>query len=454
MKHPHRALSVLFLFFQFVFPVQAQDLAEETAARIDRYYQLVGPEVGCRLYDPCYVLTLAELRPAGRWNGNPFKDEAHKAKFEALDRVARTQGFSFRVSADGGLEVLSLNGLKRLSANSGFTWLEPFPDSGGWAEWEDWTLKSMAAAQAYAQQQGIEREDIGFHLVEGFMLGYPQAAVESYMFASSDPVHHARAIDVGMAHSMELENGAPDYSILPESCLDPTILKQADTWEQFLARFYALPEVRNRSTAAPFMAARRRLKGELHHSLNEIWWSGYELEHPWQLRRSAHTRHHERVLYRHQEELERMVLDRRPPQDWILACQRWMTEDGSPGHFSERVLDNWYWFGGWGFSPQRKRFSQAVDQVQPQLFLALAKKRLEQRQSQTGEPWSLNETQLLYRHPLFRKRFKDLSPEDQEFVRKDISEHLEDKTWYHFRGEVEAAGGLDAFLGGYQTSDG
>jgi len=447
-------LIVVLLFILLCSPVWAnppEETARLTAERIERYYTILGPETGCRLYDPCNVLTLAHLRPVARWNGRPFTEQRHREAFEKLNRTSRSEGHHFSVDKHGRLTIRSLTALKRDTHRQAPAWITPFPKDGDFEDWDAWSKSTAQLAGRYAEEKSYGREDLTFHLIEGFLLGYPPAAVEQYMTKSDDPLHHSRAIAAYIPNSMILENGAPVFDILPEQAGDPSISARAGEWGNFLETFYALPSVRARITSPVFLQSRTALNPELYHSYHEMWWRGAKLEHCWDLPTQQLTSAQESVLLQHIEELEALIHSKAPPLVWQRACQEWLYQDGTGENFGSQPFEQWFWYGAFGFSPERERFYKAVSEVQPSLMKALLKKKLKRRQEMIDTTdrssfWGLREAQILYRHPEFRKRFRDLSPEEQDFVRADIRTHQEADPFAHFMTEIRKAGGIEAYF--------
>ena len=414
-------LLVLFLCL----PVTADELETrllQTAERIDRLYGLAGPGVGCLLYDPCYVLAFGELRPEGSWNGN-LLTEADDATLARLAPVAEEMGYRLQ-RRERGLQVQSLRGLALVSRESKLPGVYPFDPAEGWKGWDQWFRR------VGDKMEKSDTPQVG-HTLIGLALGYPDTAVSGYLAGLNQPVHHARAVGTHIRGTNYLENGQPNFDMMPEDISKPDVMRTCERWGDFLSRFYGLPQVRKRLGESAFLEARRVRKKRIHWSADEMWLSGQfdsvsvAFENP----TGGITRQHELVLRDHIEELEALVFSGAPPYRWLHACQRWAYEDGREIRFGDEHFTRWLFMGAFEHNPERTRLYRAVNRVQPQLIRGILAHQMDsldwriKRGNKRFPPVSA--FVLLLEHPVFRQDFSKLTPERRQRYLDFLDRHRE-----------------------------
>lgn len=387
-----------------------QDRIQRTQERLEQLYSLAGPEVGCYLYEPCYVLAFADLRPEGGWNGGPLPPEDWEL-IKRLDRVALSFGCSLRLTPEGSLSVLSLKGLELVSSETRFPWAPgPFQSDEGFAGWQEWSRVALRNLQATDAS-----DPDGIHT--GLMFGYPDSAISSFMADAYTLIPNQSAVHSGITGADRLVNGQPDFLIMPQDIKAPDVVRTVERWGEFLDAFYRSPQVLARLKDPRFREARVR-RGTLPSSEQRERWDRGEnlasriLFEP--ARDHKITRADELALLENIDELELLIRKEAPPFEWVELLQRRAVQQGLNAWVTPEKVQRWLWFGGYVESVEhRRRFSKAVLEVKPAYFQDVCRERLEAALIPQNEDRSAreqaNEVAYLLAHPEFIKYFKALN---------------------------------------------
>ena len=411
-----------------------QERVQRTQDRIDQLYLLAGPDVGCHLYDPCYVLAFADLRPEGGWNGEPLPPEDWEL-IERLDHVALSFGCSL-VLTQGALSVRSLEGLELVSSETKFPWApEPFESEDGFEGWEKWSRLAFLNLRA-TDASNAE----GIHT--GLMFGYPDSAISSFMAEADSLIPNQFAVFSDIAGADRLANGQPDFLIMPQDVKAPDVVRTVERWGEFLDAFYRSPQVSARLKDRRFLAARGRRKPLLASEQRERWDRGENLASTLLFdpaRSQEITRGDELALLENIEELEDLIRSGAPPFEWVELLQRRAVEQGLKAWVTPEKTRYWLWFGGYPESAEhRRRFYRAVLATKPAYFLDVCRQKLEEALEPPDEKRgrkNANRVAYLLAHQEFEKLFRSLSEaekapflelvrglQDDEQVRRVLSE--------------------------------
>lgn len=388
------------------------DPVEKAVSRLNSLYQAGGPAVGCLLYEPCFVLALADLRPVGAWAGNPILPE-EVSRVEALDRIAKEFDCSIQ-TYEGQLTVLSLAGLELTSSETTFAWAEPpYKAETGWSGWNEW----FRSSEVRAERLGLKRLD---DYIEGLRLGYPDTAIRGYIGQERDLLRHARSVSASIRYADFLTTGEPDFDLLPEDVLAEDIERVVMRWGDFLCRFYTDPRVRELITSEEFLQARRAKRPDFVNGRNEMWMrrdhlSDKRLFSP--RREDRPTREDELVLTAALGELEESVARGEPPYEWVLLLQRQAFRENRRSWITPELLREWIWLGGLGLSPHRLKLFEIVDEQSPELVEALLHQRIKTIQKMNQESTSYRqEALMLFQNRAYTRYAPSLSEAERQFV--------------------------------------
>ena len=402
-------LCFLILLGTPTFADPLQERIQRTQERIEQLYTLAGPVVGCHLYDPCYVLAFADLRPEGGWNGEPLPPEDWEL-IERLDHVALSFGCSLQLTQDGSLSVWSLKGLELVSSETKFPWAPaPFESEDGFEGWQKWSKTALLNLQA------TEAADpYGTHT--GLMFGYPDSAISSFVADATSLIPNQSAVSSGIAGADRLSNGQPDFRIMPQDIKAPDVVRTVERWGEFLDAFYRSPQVSARLKDPCFLEARGRRKPLFLSEQRERWDRGEGLASKLLFdpaREQEITRADELALLENIEELERLIRAGSPPFEWVELLQRRAVEQGLKAWVTPEKTQRWLWFGGYPESVEhRRRFYRAVLEVKPAYFQDVCRQKLEETLNpadEKNERKEANGVAYLLAHPEFAKYFRGLS---------------------------------------------
>jgi len=226
---------------------------EKAVALLLNLYNRAGPRLGCRFVESCYLLTLADWRARGAWNGYliPFPPEDEQ-RIADLNEWLKPQGLALelRQKPEGArLDIISLGGLEYTSNRSGTEWMQPYDRETGWEGRDQW----MSAAKARLNALPTHTEP--FHYLEGFLLGYPDVAVERYCSPAGD--HTIDTADATIPAVARYQCGLPIFSLLAADCEHPEVTETEDNWQAFLEAVYDHPRLRKLTDSPEFLAARK-----------------------------------------------------------------------------------------------------------------------------------------------------------------------------------------------------
>lgn len=229
-------------------PQKAMELAAEL-------FRQAGPKLGCRFVESCYLLVLGDQRPYGGWNGFIEGYQASDEEvFDQLNRYLVPRGLSIHPENPtwrgegkvGAWSMYSLSGLEKRTRDCQISWMPRYQRSTGWAGRYRWEKQARSAYQA---QPGTKT----YHLMEGFMLGYPDAAIVNCQEVFARPFDTLEA-NIGAAYYYEC--GVPCFSYRTEDLSDPGIVRTEQEWSSFLERAYASGTHQQLAGQADFVQAR------------------------------------------------------------------------------------------------------------------------------------------------------------------------------------------------------
>lgn len=207
-----------------------------------------GPRLGCRWVESCFLLALSDQRTRGAWNG--FLRPSSPDDFAVVDKLNDflvPRGISLHGHHDqrgDSIEVVSLGGLDFTSHQSHVSWMQPFDRSTGWAGYYQWLDRAYKSAP----------EPRSLHRVEGFLLGYPDSAVE--WLTSEAGQQDFRNIEATVPEANTFKCGLPIWTLNQKDVDAPDQVETEQRWSTFLSTVYRHPQRRALTASPEFVAAR------------------------------------------------------------------------------------------------------------------------------------------------------------------------------------------------------
>jgi hypothetical protein len=266
---------LLFLFLTFTFTASADPLSlqpkfelqimppgqslqpnvdrdpDKAVALLQELFQASGPRLGCRWPESCYLLTLSDFRARGAWNGflKPNGPEDLEV-VDALNRRLVPRGLSLHPhSSDRGteLDIVSLGGLEFTTHRSHQAWMLPYDRSSGWAGYYAWRSQSEARSQPLGP--------MAFHFIEGFLLGYPDSAVEGICqtFGFNDYF----TVEASIPEVNHFGCGLPVFDLKLTDLDRQDVVETETSWGNFLKTVYHHPKLQSLLNSPEFTRARK-----------------------------------------------------------------------------------------------------------------------------------------------------------------------------------------------------
>lgn len=230
--------------------------AARAMALAHELFRQAGPRLGSRFVEPCYLLALGDMRPYAGWNGfiRDYQPD-DELTCDRLNRYLVPRGISLhpervgaRTDRVGAWSIYSLGGLERRTRECRLDWVPKFQRSQGWTGYYQWQNKFSAALQEHvALSQG--------HFSEGFMLGYPDSAIDAVDQLFRYP-SFAR-VDACIPNADYYVCGMPVYHLRAQDYDRPDSQTRERDWGAFLTAAYASSEHQNLAAEPDFQAARR-----------------------------------------------------------------------------------------------------------------------------------------------------------------------------------------------------
>lgn len=215
---------------------------EQTAQRISKLYNELGPRIGVHLVEPNAVLTMSGMRGSGNFLMHNLTDE-EILKLEMANEKLKKFGIQFIVHNDveqegASIDIFNIKGLEYSSKLSKLPFVTPFDSSTG-EGYQNWQQEVANKAKKYFEDKGIhtpaEQHDLLGHFMLGLSFGYPdQALLDAYetKFDNSKLAHR------NIPYSDYYDNPQPNFSYLPEHEHEESIANIKKSWGKLLEDFY------------------------------------------------------------------------------------------------------------------------------------------------------------------------------------------------------------------------
>lgn len=389
--------------------------AKSTAKLLDSLYKKAGPQVGCLLYEPEILLTIAGFRPT-RGGYSDKLSAADQAKVEGLNGLAEGLRFEFK---DTSITVHSLKGLERMTSQSKLPSITPFKSEEGWSGFDAWFPKYRKTLE----NAGVDK--VSAH-VYGIRAGLPDSAIRATIAMRSDPLDYDRYVELDIPGQDRLETDLT-IRVMPEDVEAPDVVATQQSWGGFLGSFYSLPEVKERLIDAGFQAARKAAGRD---SYSEKWDRDERLLDSGHFQPSSYraTVSQERVLNGAIEELEASIMAGDPPREWYRLLLKESSDQGV-GFLEPEKIAKWAWAGGYDRSPVRNRLYKALKKGKPTYLQAIAIQKLGYWQARDVEEirsYEMEGALRLMLHPEVKQRFSNMSATEQAKMLEKLDDYSGD----------------------------